>query len=429
MELDVDVEARAEPVDRDLDLHLREAREELLAGLRIAAHDQGRVLLVEAAEAGCHLLLVALRLRRDREAQHGLGEVDVRRLDRDLVVDEHVAGDDVLELRHRAEVADAERLDGLRVLALQQEHLSEPLLRVRARVDQRRVARDRAGENPEAADAAGERVGDRLEDEHGLLRVAELDRRPFLRRRRDALDEQVEERRRTEVLRRDAARDRIQLVPGHRLLERVGDRLRVELLSFEVAPHELLVGLDDGVEELLAVLLHEVGHRVGDRLRPAFAPAGGIHVRAHVEEIDDPAELVLAADRKLDRDAAVGQLLARRLEHAEEVGALAVEHVDEETRESSCCSARCHTRAVLTSTPITPLSTTTTPSTTRSAANVSAWKPVSPGVSIRLIFRSFHSRWQSAPERDIARFCSCSSQSETVVPCSTLPSRLIFSAS
>ena len=99
------------------------------------------------------------------------------------------------------------------------------------------------------------------------------------------------------------------------------------------------------------------------------------------------------------------------------------------TRESSCCSARCHTRAVLTSTPITPLSTTTTPSTTRSAANVSAWKPVSPGVSIRLIFRSFHSRWQSAPERDIARFCSCSSQSETVVPCSTLPSRLIFSAS
>ena len=113
MELDVDVEARAEPVDRDLDLHLREARKELLAGLRIAAHDQGRVLLVEAAEAGRHLLLVALRLRRDREAQHGLGEVDVRRLDRDLVVDEHVAGNDVLELRHRAEVADAERLDGL----------------------------------------------------------------------------------------------------------------------------------------------------------------------------------------------------------------------------------------------------------------------------------------------------------------------------
>ena len=68
------------------------------------------------------------------------------------------------------------------------------------------------------------------------------------------------------------------------------------------------------------------------------------------------------------------------------------------TRESSCSSARCQTRDVLTSTPITPLSTTTTPSTTRSAANVSAWKPASPGVSTRLILRSFHSRWHSEPD-------------------------------
>jgi hypothetical protein len=38
--------------------------------------------------------------------------------------------------------------------------------------------------------------------------------------------------------------------------------------------------------------------------------------------------------------------------------------------------------------------------------------------------RSFHSRWQSEPERDIPRFCSCSSQSETVDPWSMVPSRL-----
>src|SRR5207244_3575428 len=99
------------------------------------------------------------------------------------------------------------------------------------------------------------------------------------------------------------------------------------------------------------------------------------------------------------------------------------------TRESSCSSARFHTREVLTSTPITPLRTTTTPSTTRSAAYVSAWKPASPGVSTRLILRCFHSRWQSEPESDIPRRCSCSSQSETVVPCSTLPSRFVFPAS
>ena len=69
------------------------------------------------------------------------------------------------------------------------------------------------------------------------------------------------------------------------------------------------------------------------------------------------------------------------------------------TRESSYSSARFQTRDVLTSTPITPLSTTTTPSTTRSAANVSAWKPASPGVSTRLILRSCHSRWQQRRPR------------------------------
>src|SRR6478672_3920021 len=98
------------------------------------------------------------------------------------------------------------------------------------------------------------------------------------------------------------------------------------------------------------------------------------------------------------------------------------------TRESSYCSARFQTRLVLTSTPMTPLSTTTTPSTTRSAAYVSAWKPASPGVSTRLILRSFHSRWQSEPESDMPRFCSCSSQSEAVVPCSIVPSRFVFPA-
>ncbi len=264
------------------------------------------------------------------EAHDRLGEVDVRRLDRNLVVDEHVARDHVLELCHGAEVADAERLDVLGILALHEEHLAHPLLRMRARVDERRVARDRAGEDAEAADAAGEWVGDRLEDEHGLLRVAELDRRALLRRGRDTLDEQVEERGRAEVLRRDAAGDRVELVARHRRLERVGNRLRVELLALEVAAHELLVGLDHRVEELLPMLLHEVGHRVGDRLRPALTAAGGIHVRAHVEKVDDPGQLVLAADRKLDRDATVGELRPNRLEHAEEVGALAVEHVDEE---------------------------------------------------------------------------------------------------
>ena len=71
------------------------------------------------------------------------------------------------------------------------------------------------------------------------------------------------------------------------------------------------------------------------------------------------------------------------------------------TRESSSSSARSQTREVLTSTPITPETTTSAPSTTRSEATVSAWKPESPGVSIRFSLRPCHSQLQSDAESDI----------------------------
>src|SRR5919198_2142493 len=94
-------------------------------------------------------------------------------------------------------------------------------------------------------------------------------------------------------------------------------------------------------------------------------------------------------------------------------------------RERPSCSQRSQRRVVCTSTPFTPFTTTSAPSTTRTAARVSAWKPGSPGVSIRLIFRSCHSTWQREADSDICRFCSSSSQSATVELCSTEPSRLV----
>src|SRR5690242_9935930 len=95
------------------------------------------------------------------------------------------------------------------------------------------------------------------------------------------------------------------------------------------------------------------------------------------------------------------------------------------TRGRSSSFERSQTRFVCTSTPITALATTSAPSTTRSAATVSPPKPGSPGVSIRLIFRSCQPRWQIEDASDIWRRCSSSSQSEVVDPCSTVPSRLI----
>ena len=87
-------------------------------------------------------------------------------------------------------------------------------------------------------------------------------------------------------------------------------------------------------------------------------------------------------------------------------------------------SARRQSRSVWTSTPITPLTTNTAASTTRSAASVSATKLGSPGVSIMFTLRPSCSNDVTAAPIDIPRSCSSASKSQTVEPSSTLPSRL-----
>ena len=144
---------------------------------------------------------------------------------------------------------------------------------------------------------------------------------------------------RAEILRRDSARHREDVSAGHRRLEGGRDLVCVELLPVEIALHQRLVGLDDGVEELLAVLGGELRHLVRNRAGLALLRTLGARVRAHVQHVDDPRQLVLRADRDVHGDALRRQLVAERLESAEEVGALAVEHVDEDhSRESELVS-------------------------------------------------------------------------------------------
>src|SRR5215210_3046317 len=92
-------------------------------------------------------------------------------------------------------------------------------------------------------------------------------------------------------------------------------------------------------------------------------------------------------------------------------------------------SARSQRRLVVTSTPITPFTTKTAASTTRSAASASAMKLGSPGVSTRLILRSSQRNEERLAEIDISRAFSSDAESETVVPSATEPSRLIAPAS
>src|SRR3954451_24964494 len=99
------------------------------------------------------------------------------------------------------------------------------------------------------------------------------------------------------------------------------------------------------------------------------------------------------------------------------------------SRESPSSLARCHRRSVFTSTPITPFTTKTALSHTRSAAMASATKDGSPGVSIRLTLRSSQLNDARLEAIDIWRAFSSGAESEIVVPSATEPRRLIAPAS
>src|SRR5581483_9097372 len=140
VQLHLDSEARLRTRHRDLDVHLAHPREKLLTRLRVARETKRRVLFGETAKRLRDLVLVALRLRRHGEAHPRLGKAERGRLEIVLRVDEHVARLPVLQLRDRTDVARAEAVGLLVLLALERHQRAEPLLRMVAVVDERRVA-------------------------------------------------------------------------------------------------------------------------------------------------------------------------------------------------------------------------------------------------------------------------------------------------
>ena len=73
MRVDLGAEARLQAVDDDLDVDLREPGDDLLAGLRVAVQVDRRVLLLQAAQRGEDLVLVALGLGSIANAMTGAG--------------------------------------------------------------------------------------------------------------------------------------------------------------------------------------------------------------------------------------------------------------------------------------------------------------------------------------------------------------------
>ena len=215
---------------------------------------------------------------------------------------------------------------------------------------------------------------------------------------------------RAEVLRRDAARDREDLAARHRGLERGGHRRagraprrRGSAPSAPRRSRRRRRAASRGTPAPSSAISSGIGARL------ALALALRARVRAHVQQVDDAGQLVLAADRDVDGDAARRRAAPGAASSARKKSARSRSSMfTKTTRASPSSSAQLPRRGP--SRPRRPsraLTTTSAPSTTRSAAIASPWKPGSPGrvdqVDLAPLPLARHER---RAERHLPRCCS-----------------------
>src|SRR6476660_3890954 len=313
----LDAELALHAVDEDLQVELAHAGDDGLTRLLVGLDGEGRVLVGQALDRGAELLLVTLGLGLDRDLDHRGRER--HRLEDDLVVRvaQRVTGLGVLETHDRHDLARADRRDLLTLVGVHLVDLADPLLAAVDRVDHGRAGLELARVDPDVDQLAEVRVrGDlvgqarerlvvgRLADDDLVLvldRVA-LDA-VDVERRGQELHDGVEQGLDALVLERGAAEDRVELVGEGRATDRGLELGDGELTLLEELLHDVVVGLGQRLEELLAVLRGLLGELGGDLLDLVVLTHRGLATPGqgtHADEVDDTEEVSLGADGQLE---------------------------------------------------------------------------------------------------------------------------------
>ncbi len=135
-------------------MELAHAVDHGLAGLLVAADLEGRVLLRQTLDRGAELLLVALGLRLDRDADDRRRER--HRLEDDLVLDvrQGVTGRGVLQAHHGDDLTRDRGRPLLTLVGVHLVDLADPLLLPLHRVDHGRAGSEGAGVEAEVGELA-----------------------------------------------------------------------------------------------------------------------------------------------------------------------------------------------------------------------------------------------------------------------------------
>src|SRR5438105_805773 len=154
----VDLELAQQAVDDDLEVQLAHPGDERLPRLLVGPHAEGRILLGETLEAARELVLVALRLRLDRDRDHRVGEAHRLEPDRRRVDGERVPRRRELEADRRGDLAGADLRPLLAVVGVHLEDAADALGLPRRRVHDAVAGLHLAGVDAEVRQLADVRI-------------------------------------------------------------------------------------------------------------------------------------------------------------------------------------------------------------------------------------------------------------------------------
>src|SRR6185437_693506 len=344
-DIGLDLELALHAVDDDVEVQFAHARDDGLAGFLVGLDAEARILGRKPRQRQAHLLLVGLGLRLHRDIDYRLREDHP--LEDDLRVQraQRIARRGVLE----ADDGDAVAGVGLVVLfpriAVSLEHAADTLallldgifhhgaLLEVTRVDSAERQRPHVRVVGDLERQHGERlvvVGVALDLGAGLD-VDALDRRNVDRRRQE-VDDAVEQRLHALVLEGRTAEHREELRVDGTLADQPAERVLVRHFAVEIGLGRRIVHLDGGLDELFAVFdgtILEVVRNVDDvplRAQLFIVP----DKRIHLDEVDDALEAALGPDRQLHHDIVDAEALLEAVDAEVEVGADLIHLVDED---------------------------------------------------------------------------------------------------
>src|SRR6266852_585607 len=338
----VDRKFAQHPVDDDLEVQLTHPRDDGLRRLLVGPDLEGWVFLGELGERLPHLLLVHLGARLDRHADDRVREDDRLQQDRVVLVGEGVPRGRLLQADGRGDIARINLGDFLAVVGVHLQDAADPLLGAPGRIPDIGAGLEGAGIHPEEGQLADVGVGGDLESKRrkGLVigRLAPfgevaLGVDPFhpelVERGRQEVDDGVQHRLHPAVAERRAGEHRHEPVRDGALAYGGHDLGAADRLVVEVFLQQDVIELSDRLDQLLVVELDLFPHLGRDLFGlDRGAQVVGIGDRDLINKVDDAFELLLAADRELDRDGVRPQPLADRFPGREEVGAHPVHLVD-----------------------------------------------------------------------------------------------------